>query len=192
MCILASECWFCLSNPNVAKHLIVSIGSECYLTLPKGQIIPTGEYARDDNTRVPGGGHVLVVPITHFPTLTAVPADAAPPIVEEMDKYKAALRNLYAKHGCVPVVLEVSILTAKGGHAHVAIVPVPLRLKDEVERAFVEEAKGVGISFEEDPEDALESCSAGQGNYFRVDLPDGKKMVHVIKQSEPFRLQFGR
>ena len=70
-----------------SKHLIVSIGSECYLTLPKGQIIPTGEYARDDATKIPGGGHVLIVPITHYPTLNSMPPEVALPIVEEMEKY---------------------------------------------------------------------------------------------------------
>jgi hypothetical protein len=68
-----------------SKHLIVSIGSECYLTLPKGQIIPTQSSA--DHVDVPGGGHVLIVPITHYPTLSTIPPDLAPPILEETDKY---------------------------------------------------------------------------------------------------------
>lgn len=29
------DCWFCLSCPDVEKHLIVSIGEESYLALPK-------------------------------------------------------------------------------------------------------------------------------------------------------------
>lgn len=48
--------WFCLSNPRVTKHLIVGIGKETYVTLPKGQLIPTHGAA----PLVPGGGHVLV------------------------------------------------------------------------------------------------------------------------------------
>lgn len=48
--------WFCLSNPKVTKHLIVAIGGETYVTLPKGQLIPTDE----GKSLVPGGGHVLV------------------------------------------------------------------------------------------------------------------------------------
>jgi hypothetical protein len=31
-----SQCWFCLSNPNLEKHLIVSIGEEIYLAVAKG------------------------------------------------------------------------------------------------------------------------------------------------------------
>jgi hypothetical protein len=66
-----------------SKHLIVAIGSECYVTLPKGQIIPTQSAA--DHVDIPGGGHVLIVPITHYPTYSTIPPDLAQPIFEETD-----------------------------------------------------------------------------------------------------------
>lgn len=72
------------------KHLITSIGEECYVTLPKGQIIPTQSAASENRassrTSVPGGGHVLIVPITHYPTFNTIPSDLAPPIIEETEK----------------------------------------------------------------------------------------------------------
>jgi hypothetical protein len=34
------DCWFCLATPNVATHLIVSIGEELYFTLAKGALVP--------------------------------------------------------------------------------------------------------------------------------------------------------
>ncbi|KAF8077783.1 CwfJ C-terminus 1-domain-containing protein-like protein [Lyophyllum atratum] len=188
--IAPDECWFCLSNPNLAKHLIVAIGSECYVTLPKGQIIPTQSSA--DHVVVPGGGHVLIVPITHYPTFTTIPPDLAQPIVEETEKFKAALRAMYAKHGAAGVAFEVGRLSAKGGHAHVQVVPVPLNLKDKVEEAFIQEGRQFGIDFEENPDAAMESCAGGKGSYFKVDLPDGRKMVHLIKDHVPFGIQFGR
>jgi hypothetical protein len=55
--------WFCLSNPKVTKHLIVAIGTETYVTLPKGQLIPTlPKHVEQGGAKplVPGGGHVLV------------------------------------------------------------------------------------------------------------------------------------
>lgn len=55
--VAADECWFCLSNPKVTKHLIASIGTETYATLPKGQVCST------DSSPVPGGGHVLIIPV---------------------------------------------------------------------------------------------------------------------------------
>ncbi|KAI5119953.1 hypothetical protein M0805_002142 [Coniferiporia weirii] len=189
-----NECWFCLSNPSVAKHLIVSIGSECYLTLPKGQIIPTGESAdpASDISKVPGGGHVLLVPIAHFPTLSALPPDLAAPLGAEITSYKDALRKLYAAHGCGALIFEVGLINARGGHAHAQAVPLPMRLSNQVEAAFKGEGARVGMEFEEDPEKALEACAGGRANYFRVDLPDGRMMVHLIKQDVPFSIQFGR
>ncbi|KAH9928175.1 nuclear protein [Fomitopsis serialis] len=169
--IAPDECWFCLSNPNLAKHLIVSIGTECY-----------GTWRR----------HVLIVPITHYPTYSSIPPDLAPPIVRETDRYKDALRAFYAKHSAAVVSFEVGRLTAKGGHAHVQVVPVPNKVKEKVETTFVDEGRRHGIEFEADAEEALRSCEGGRGSYFRVDLPDGRKMVHLLRDNVPFSVQFGR
>ncbi|KAF8911042.1 CwfJ C-terminus 1-domain-containing protein-like protein [Gymnopilus junonius] len=171
--IAPDECWFCLSNPNLAKHLIVAIGSECYVTLPKG-------------------GHVLIVPITHYPTYSTIQPDLVQSIMEETERFKAALTAMYAKYGSVPVVFEVGRLTAKGGHAHIQVVPIPSRLENKVEEAFIREGQALGVDFEEDPEAAIASYANGKGSYFKIDLPDGRKMVHLIKDQVPFSVQFGR
>ena len=174
------------------KHLLVSIGSECYATLPKGQIIPTGTRTNPSISKVPGGGHILIIPITHYPTLSSMPPDLSVPIVAELEQYKSALTRMYAKFGCVPVTFEISILSGRGGHAHVQVVPVPREKGDRIGATFVSEGGLAGVMFEEDAEKALEACSGGRMNYFRVDLPNGKKMVHIIKQDVPFSIQFGR
>jgi len=52
-----------LSNPKVTKHLVTAIGQDTYVTLPRGQIIPTfpRHLAKGESgPLVPGGGHVLV------------------------------------------------------------------------------------------------------------------------------------
>lgn len=69
---------------------------------------------------------------------------------------------------------------------------MPRRLKDKVEEAFIQEGRAQGIHFEEDAESALTQCADGRGGYFRVDLPDGRKLVHLMQDSVPFSLQFGR
>lgn len=64
----------------MTKHLIVSIGEEVYVTLPKGPLVPAPaegkmtlvdgipqEHGREAG--VPGGGHVLVRPA--LPSLLA-------------------------------------------------------------------------------------------------------------------------
>lgn len=113
---LASECWFCLSNPKLSKHLLVSIGEHCYIALPKGQLPNVKEGAL-----VPGGGHVLVVPIAHFPTLKSLPAEQGVPLVSELEKIKSALRSCYAQFGCAFLSFEVARHSGKGGHAHVQV-----------------------------------------------------------------------
>lgn len=92
----------------------------------------------------------------------------------------------------MPVFFEVGRLSTKGGHAHVQSVPIPMKLKDDVEKAFLHEGRMQGIDFEGEPDAALEACAGGRGGYFRVDLPDGRKMVHLIKDNIPFGIQFGR
>ena len=83
---------------------------------------------------------------------------------------------------------EIARLSGKGGHAHVQVVPVPNSLVHKVEEVFRQEGTQAGIEFEPDPEAAL----SGNENYFRVDLPDGKKLVHLLRPGRPFNLQFGR
>jgi len=191
--IAPDECWFCLSNPALAKHLIVSIGTECYVTLSKGQITPTQNAEEHHNaTSVPGGGHVLIIPIAHYPTLASITSEIASPIISEVERYKSALHALFAKHGAAMVAFEVARLSAKGGHAHVQVVPIPINLKDKVEHAFINQGKQHGIEFETDPDGALQACADGKRSYFRVDLPGGKKMVYLIRDTKLFNLQFGR
>jgi len=67
-----------------------------------------------------------------------------------------------------------------------------VKLKNDIEEAFIQEGRMQGISFEQDAEAALASCANGKGSYFKVDLPDGRMMVHLMKDNVPFGLQFGR
>lgn len=100
---------------------------------------------------------------------------------------------MYGQHGAVPVFFEISRNTGRGagGHAHVQVVPVPEARKAEVEGAF-KAYGGMQITWEADPIGALSEAVTNGSNYFRVDLPDGRKMVHIMKQGRPFNLQFGR
>ncbi|KAK7694020.1 hypothetical protein QCA50_003596 [Cerrena zonata] len=192
--ITPTECWFCLSNPNIAKHLIVSIGSECYVTLPKGQMIPTHnarDYPEAKVPAVPGGGHVLIVPISHYTTYSTIPSDLSPPIMDETNRYKAALKAFYDAHGAQPISFEVGRLSAKGGHAHIQIAPIPKSFtSDAIADGFIAEARRHGAEFEF--EESGDPLTSGDRGYFRVDLPDGRRLVHWMKDGVPFSVQFGR
>jgi len=161
-----------------------------YVTLAKGQLPPTN-IGTPSPTRVPGGGHLLIIPISHYPTISTIPVDLAPPIFSEIDTYKAALRTMYAKFDAVPLFFEMSRLSGRGGHAHVQVVPIPEAKKNGVEEAF-KVYGGQQVDWEDDPVKVLGEAVGGRMGYFRVDLPDGRKMVHVLKPGKMFNLQFGR
>lgn len=123
-------CWFCLSNPDVDKNLIVSIGTEVYLAMSKGQLPETSP-----SPLVPGGGHVLLIGINHISSFGKGDAEALSDINSELRKYKEGLRKLYESKGAGMVTLELS----QGGinqHAHMQILPVPTEKIDDVEREF--------------------------------------------------------
>ncbi|KAG7231767.1 hypothetical protein INR49_010405 [Caranx melampygus] len=73
-------CWFCLASPQVEKHLVISIGTHCYLALAKGGLTPH---------------HVLILPIGHYQSVVELSSE----VVEEMEKYKSALRSFYRSKG---------------------------------------------------------------------------------------------
>lgn len=68
--------------------MVVTVGSECYLTLPKGQLHPTGpdHPPNPEWSPVPGGGHVLIVPIEHHSTMHTLPEDVKGPILKEIGR----------------------------------------------------------------------------------------------------------
>ena len=76
-------------HPWRRKHLLVSLGEECYITLTKGGLPDTT--SSDPRMRelfpIPGGGHVLIVPISHHPTLLSLPPDEAATTLVEVEKY---------------------------------------------------------------------------------------------------------
>jgi hypothetical protein len=110
-------------------------------------------------------------------------------IISELESYKSSLRACYASFGAVPVTFEIGRLSGRGGHAHVQIVPVSQDLTNKVGDAFRIAGEKQGLDWEVEPERALARVGA-TGNYFKVECPDGTKMVHLLKGN--FDLQFGR
>nr|KAF6424729.1 CWF19 like cell cycle control factor 1 [Molossus molossus] len=80
-------CWFCLASPEVEKHLVVNVGTHCYLALAKGGL-------SDD--------HVLILPIGHYQSVVELSAE----VVEEVEKYKATLRRFFKSRGKRCILFE--------------------------------------------------------------------------------------
>ncbi|GHJ87347.1 hypothetical protein NliqN6_3749 [Naganishia liquefaciens] len=184
--ISQQECWFCLSNPSVDKSLIVGIGNNTYIAMAKGQLLPTGN--PQSPPLVPGGGHCLIIPIHHCNTPYALDMEIGQPTIDEIDETKGKLERLFGEYDAAPVFFELSRQSGRGGHNHVQTVPIPQHRLSELENFFMNEAQKQGFSFESDGSKAVRNL-VGR-NYFRVDLPGGKKLVHFMRG--PFNVQFGR
>ena len=133
------SCWFCLANPKLEKHLIASIGNEIYATLAKGPVVSSA-----DKLGVPGGGHVILVPVTHYPTFDKVPVETRVEVVAEIEKYKKALRELFDEHGQDMLVFELSRQTFYG-HAHIQVVPIPKDRSSTIEEVAQQAAQEQGF-----------------------------------------------
>ncbi|KAG0319317.1 hypothetical protein BGZ99_005160 [Dissophora globulifera] len=207
-------CWFCLSNPEVDKNLIVSIGTEMYLTMAKGQLPETGAAT----SLVPGGGHLLLITINHYSSLRTVDAAARKDLENELSKYKDGLRKMFASKGAAMVTWELS----QGGrlqHAHLQILAVPQNKVDAIEAQFREDVASFFLaSFPprhgEDKEhaaappaaqdsqapnttaawqDHVPSASSSTSNdgYLKIELPN-KMLVCPIPDRQRVDAQFGR
>ncbi|KAI9207302.1 CwfJ C-terminus 1-domain-containing protein-like protein [Polychytrium aggregatum] len=143
------ECWFCLSNTKLEKHLIVSIGDEVYVTLAKGGLSPWG-------------GHLLIVPIAHYPNIRlledpelarenpvegagTITAEAGQRILDEMDAIKLKFAKAVEERDEVLVAFEMFGGYYSGfQHMHLQLVPIPKALLGSLEQAFSQAAEGDG------------------------------------------------
>ncbi|CAH1785742.1 unnamed protein product [Owenia fusiformis] len=162
-------CWFCLSSPEVEKHLVVSVGTMTYLALAKGGLVPD---------------HVLILPIGHYQSTVTLPDDA----IEEIDKYKAALKKYFKSQGKGVVFFERNFKTS---HLQIQVIPIDGSTARDVPEVFSELAEGQNIELAEIPKHSdLKQIVPAGAPYFYAELPSGEKLLHRIKKFFP--LQFGR
>ncbi|PSN61344.1 hypothetical protein BS50DRAFT_625249 [Corynespora cassiicola Philippines] len=193
--IQASECFFCLSNQNIATHLVASIGENSYLTTAKG---PLSESSTFPELGFPG--HVLMIPFTHQPTLAAMEEQDRLATYAEMQKYRTAMNSMLKSVGGEQygsVTWEVSKSSLP--HTHWQYMPVPADLirKGLVEAAFralAENLRWPSLS-KEDVGDGFQET----GDFFRVLLwepsgGEGGSVSLVMRFDEKIRFhnQFGR
>lgn len=174
------DCWFCLANPKVTKHLIVSLGNAVYLSIAKGSLVdPFGP-----SCLVPGGGNLILVSILHVTSfLTGAPGTCAA-LTDEIVASKDALTAMFNKFGAAPVFFEA--YRPGGQHAHLQVAPVPLALVSQLEDAFKAAGTEVGFDLSRD------TRADPNTTYFQVQLPDGVVLTSLIPRSTRFNLAFGR
>lgn len=209
--VAPQDCWFCLSNPKSANHLIAHIAEDTYLALPKGQLpradagqeveveeAATGEEgeAREgggrDKTRaraggVPGGGHVLIIPIAHVPSLYAPGADRG--LRAEVERYRAAVKRMYGAYGAVAFCWELGRTShTRAGHTQTQMVPVDRAQARGLAQAFRAAAAEHQWAFlegararrflQQDPDEAeAEAEAEGEGGDKKDQKEDGQGAV---------------
>ncbi|XP_030642353.1 CWF19-like protein 1 [Chanos chanos] len=167
----SGPCWFCLASPEVEKHLVISIGTHCYMALAKGGLTPD---------------HVLLLPIGHYQSVV----DLASEVVEEMEKYKSAVRKFCKSRGYRCILFERNY---RSQHLQLQVVPVPMDRcsTEDIKEAFMVQAQEQQMELMEIPEHTdLKQIAPPGTPYFYVELDSGEKLFYHIKKNFP--LQFGR
>ncbi|XP_063073930.1 CWF19-like protein 1 [Engraulis encrasicolus] len=164
-------CWFCLASPEVEKHLVVSIGTHCYMAVAKGCLTPD---------------HLLLLPIGHYQSVVELAGE----VVEELEKYKAAVRKFYKSIGKRCILFERNY---RSQHLQLQVVPVPMDKcsTEDLKEAFMVQAQEQQIELMEIPEHTdLKQIAPPGTPYFYVELDSGEKLFYRIRKNFP--LQFGR
>lgn len=100
------SCWFCLSSPEVEKHLIVAIGNHCYLTLAKGGLVDE---------------HFLLIPIEHIQSLHSKENTAE--LREELALFKSSLINYFKKKSLGVIFFERNFRSV---HWQLQVIPISI------------------------------------------------------------------
>lgn len=193
-----SECFFCLSNSNVATHLITSIGNSSYVTTAKGPLSTSETFST-----LGFPSHMLIIPLEHSPTLAMIQdSESRKETIVEMHRYRLALQQmLTARSGSAPEAEKLGAVTweinrAGGVHVHWQFLPVP---QDLINRGLVEAAFRVEAENESYPAFETSTVStdvAAEGDCVKVTIwsPDTEEKTMILPLDSSFRfdLQFGR
>ncbi|EMC95870.1 hypothetical protein BAUCODRAFT_109532 [Baudoinia panamericana UAMH 10762] len=192
------QCYFCLSNPACETHMIGSIGNDVYLTIAKGPLT-----TRTTFPELGFPGHMLLIPLQHAPTTSAIPDDETRrATMNEMQRYRGALQNMLvecskgedgqSKLGAV--TWEIS--RGSGVHLHWQFLPMPA---DMIQRGLVEagfDVEAENLSYPKFAKSFKEMEKVEEGNdFFKVMIWSEtlrKEMVMPLDKSFRFDLQFGR
>ncbi|XP_065844438.1 CWF19-like protein 1 [Oscarella lobularis] len=162
-------CWFCLGSPEVERHLIVSVGENCYLALPKGGLVSE---------------HTLILPIGHYRSSLEVPQEVS----DEAEKFKRALRQYYQSKRQTLVIFERNFHSP---HLQFQAVPITGLQSDELREIFKAQGMEQGIDFIEVPRDGkLKDFITPNVPFFHVEFDNGERLLHRIRGRFP--VQFGR
>ena len=178
-----SECFFCLSNPNIATHLITSIATDTYLTTAKGPLSTDSTFPA---LNCPA--HVLIIPLSHSPTFESMEIGTRENTYKEMQRYRSALQSMVARESKLDLGAVTWEVSRSGGiHVHWQFLPVPSHL---IKKGFVEAAFNVEAENEKYPPFKTKDIGDGskeKSDYFRVWIweAQGTESNEAMKDIEP-------
>ncbi|KER30215.1 hypothetical protein T265_03278 [Opisthorchis viverrini] len=172
-----AACWFCLGNPQVKKHLIVSVNTQAYLALPRGPLV---------------SDHILILTVGHHRSWTTCPDY----VRQEIEDYKTRLKRMFTNEGKAVVAFERNLKTQH--YQLQVVIPVPFAVAGEVKQAFLDLSARCETSpcaLEPIPRNTeLNDICAPGIPYFYVELPTGERLFGQIKKDRiaTSDIQFGR
>lgn len=191
------QCFFCLSNANCETHMIGSIGNDCYVAVAKGPLTTRATFPE-----LGFPGHLLLIPLHHAPTLSAIPEKAAQQsTVKELQRYRNALHDMVTAKSKGEVgrsklgAVTWEISRGGGVHLHWQFLPVPV---DLIQRGLVEagfDVEAENLEYPKFAKTVSKMAEAEEGDYFKVMIWSEslrKEMVLPIDKGMRFYLQFGR
>ncbi|KDO17759.1 hypothetical protein SPRG_16801 [Saprolegnia parasitica CBS 223.65] len=172
------RCWFCMKSESFKKHLMIAMGEYAYVALPStATIVP---------------GQCIIAPMEHLASTTAADENT----VAEIERFKKALRSMWAALGSAVVFLETTMDPAKKRHTVIECVPVPLQLEPDVPMYFkqglveCDEEWATHKKIIDTTGKGLQRSIPPQFAYFHVEWSNGG-YGHIIEDAAQFPKDFG-
>ncbi|EGS16962.1 uncharacterized protein CTHT_0072860 [Thermochaetoides thermophila DSM 1495] len=132
------KCFFCISNPNFAVHMVCAVGLDAYLAIAKGPLPGPGTFA---DCGLPIPAHFIIAPLNHAASISraSMAEDEASRTFAEMTRFRESLQGMVSKLSQRRLgAITWEINRARNIHVHWQFVPIPTELiaKGVVEGAF--------------------------------------------------------
>ncbi|KAK5658881.1 hypothetical protein OQA88_1695 [Cercophora sp. LCS_1] len=193
------RCFFCLSNVNLPRHMIVSIADNAYMVTAKGPL-PTSETFEKLGLNFPC--HIIIAPIAHAPSIsTAALAAEASQTYSEMSRFRESVQKMVAKRSDRKLgVVTFEINRERNIHVHWQLLPIPASILESgiVTSGFIVMAKDMMLGKLE--EKTFGTADDVEGDYLRiwtwVEVGDGevqeKCFLMKLDPEVRFDLQYPR
>lgn len=160
--ISPKQCYFCLSNPKVETHMIVSIGTHSYLTVAKGPLTRA-------NKNLNFSGHAIIIPIEHIPTLRQEGTNVLDSAVtKEIEQYQTSLVKAFQTNQPFYRLVFFELNISTNVHHHIQFLPIPQGSMETFVTAVHDKASQNNDKFERNQKLAFKTYSEQDAEYLRI------------------------